>query len=185
MSQIKRISLLVAILMVLTARQAFAPTAVEKTRGESAAPRSPSTAPGGTDTTFNEPKDQSVLSQLPAPPSDNEPTPQYRRQDTPPDCVPGNPNCPTIPDCVPPSCPTQTYEYPSPSYVYPIDRICPQGYYCRATNIIPVPGGKDGTCSINETELNDAYRDCAKVGTLCRSSRPPDVSEEHYQKLCT
>lgn len=176
MNQIKRISLLVAILMILTARQAFAPTAVEKTKGEAAAPSSPSTAPGGTDKTFNEPKDQSILAALPpAPTSEGNNAPNNI---TTPDCVP--PSCPTTPDCIPPSpnCPT-----PSSPAVYPVNNVCPSGYYCRAS-IIPVPGGRDATCTINESELEDSYRDCAKVIELCRNTKPSDIGAL-YQNLCS
>ena len=176
MNQMKRILLLVAMLTILTAHQAFAAVR-ETTKEPSTTPSSPSTAGSGTtDKTFNEPKDQSILSRLPEPPpTDKSPSqgpdayaPRTQQGgDT--TCVPPSPNCPEVPG--------------SSSEVLPIYNICPSGYYCRAS-IIPVPGGKDATCTVNETELSDFYRDCAKVIEICRGSKPQDVGEV-YQKICS
>lgn len=179
MNQIKRILLLAAILTILTAHQAFA--AVRETK-EPSTTSSSSSAPKETSPTFNEPKGGSVLDALPPSPQSNPPdtAAAYRpptdggKQPT-PDCVPPSPNCPEY----------GGYEYPNqyPSIVYPINNICPSGYYCRAS-IIPIPGGRDATCTVNETELSDFYRDCDKVINLCRNSKPQDVGEI-YKQICS
>lgn len=176
MSRIKRILLLVAILTIWTGHQAFA--AVQKTPDQKepgGTSSSPSTAPGETGKTFNEPKDQSILNRLPAPPpTDNpEPTNPTDTNNPPPQNPPYNP----------PNYPQPTY----PSYVSPIDNICPQGYYCRA-NLMPVLGAREGVqklCTRNETELEDAYRDCDKVIELCQKAKPSIMSEAQYQRICS
>ena len=170
MSQFKRILLLVAILTVSTVHQTFA--AVQKTPDQKEPASTPSTtAPGGTDKTFNEPKDQSILSRLPAPPPTENPEPT----------IPPNTSTP------PPTNQPYNYPYPSPSEVEPIDHICPQGYYCRV-NLMPVLGAREGVqklCTRNETELEDTYRDCDKVIALCQKAKPSIMSEAHYRGLCS
>lgn len=175
MNQIKKITSAAAIMLFLAVHPAFSAVQKEAPKSEPSAPvASTTTASAPSDAFFND-QDSSVLNRLQSPPSDNKNTPTNNPQNNPQN----NPE---------PEPPDQTEDKnlsDGTSEVWPVDHICPQGYYCRI-NQIPVLGtreGREGTCAINDIEVDNAYRDCAKVKVFCQNPLPK--SEKLYQRLCS